>query len=469
MGSGMSVPSVTAEAAAAAAQPVRASGLDRLAMRGSIIELGGYGLNQALRLLTNLILSRLLFPEAYGLTAIVSVFMIALGMLTDVGLRDSIIYHERGDDPVFLDTVWTIQVMRGLGLWAVAVALSWPVAWLYGQPELCPLIIVASFANAIHGFGSTRMHTLSRHVQRGPIVVLEVVCKVVSMAVMFAWAWWSPSVWCLVAGGLAQALSETIGTHLLPGTHRNRFRIDPEASRQITSFGKWVFGSSALTFLAGEGDRILLGRLFSMAALGVYSIAGLLSSAAGLAVQRLTYAVLYGVLGKVARESPAELGRYYYAARLKLDLLAMPVLGLLMVLGPNIVGLLYDARYADAGWMLQILAVRVALQCALQPIGVCLMAMGQPRYHVPAHAGRFVMVWAGIPLGWFLGGVEGVLWATTVSELPMLAVFWTAFRRSGLLRLRRELVAPVAVATGALIGWMVQGGFSSPSSVTGGG
>jgi O-antigen/teichoic acid export membrane protein len=317
------------------------------------------------------------------------------------------------------------------------------------------LIIVASFANVIHGFASTRMHSLSRHVRRGPIVVQEVICKVVSMAVMFAWAWWKPSVWCLVAGGLTQALSETIGTHLLPGTHRNRFRIDREASREITSFGKWVFGSSALTFLAGEGDRILLGRLFSLAALGVYSIAGLLSSAAGLAVQRLTYAVLYGVLGRVARENRSALGEHYYRARLKLDLLAMPLLGVLMTLGPDIVRLLYDPRYHDAGWMLQILAVRVAMQCALQPLGVCLMAMGQPRYHVPAHAGRFVMVWGGIPLGWALGGVQGVLWATAVSELPMLVVFWTAFRRHGLLRLRREAVAPAAIAFGALLGWLI--------------
>ena len=69
-----------------------------------------------------MVLSRLLFPEAYGLTAIVTVFMVALGMLTDVGLRDSIISNERGDDVDFLNTAWTMQVIRGLPTLAAVAA-----------------------------------------------------------------------------------------------------------------------------------------------------------------------------------------------------------------------------------------------------------------------------------------------------------------------------------------------------------
>src|SRR5262249_20835240 len=110
--------SATASLPASAAQAE--SSLRRLVLRGSAIALMGYGLNQGLRLLTNLVLSRLLFPEAYGLTAIVTVFMVALGMLSDVGLKDSVITSTRGDDPQFLNTAWTIQIMRGFGLWVLA-------------------------------------------------------------------------------------------------------------------------------------------------------------------------------------------------------------------------------------------------------------------------------------------------------------------------------------------------------------
>lgn len=428
----------------------------QLAVRGSLIEIFGYVVNQGLRLVTNLVLSRLLFPEAYGLTAIVTVFMVALGMLTDVGLRDSIISNERGDDLDFLNTAWTIQVVRGFILWGLAAVAAYPVAWIYREPQLVRLIGVASFAMVIHGFSATKPHTLSRRVQRGSILFIEVASKVISMVVMFLWAWKSPTVWSLVAGGLTSTICEVVGSHLLRVGYNNWFRWEKEAAQQITSFGKWIVGSSAFTFLAGEGDRILLGRFLSMATLGIYSVAGLLSSAVGQVVNRLAFAVFFGLFSRVARERPHEVSRAYYKARLRLDLLAMPALGAVIVLGPTIVGLLYDSRYHDAGWMLRYLCVRVGLQCILYPCGVCLIALGRPRPQLYANAARFVTVWIGIPIGFYLGGLHGVLYATTVSELPMLVVFWVAFKRLGHLRLSRELVAVGAVVAGGLIGLLIK-------------
>src|SRR5204863_421086 len=69
-----------------------------------------------LRLGSNLILARLLVPEMFGLMALVNTFMMGLQMFSDVGIGPSIIQNRRGDDPAFLNTAWTIQVMRGMAL-----------------------------------------------------------------------------------------------------------------------------------------------------------------------------------------------------------------------------------------------------------------------------------------------------------------------------------------------------------------
>jgi O-antigen/teichoic acid export membrane protein len=297
---------------------------------------------------------------------------------------------------------------------------------------------------------------LARKVHRGPLLVVEVGSKVASMVVMFVWAKLSPTVWALVVGSLTQSILEVVGSHLLTTGYRNRLRWDTSSARTIRSFGKWIFGSSLFTFLASEGDRILLGRFLTMGMLGVYSVAGMLSATVGQVVNRLVSTVFYGVFSHVARDRPNEVGRHYYSARLKLDLLAMPALGAVIVLGPDIVNTLYDSRYHEAGWMLQFLCVRVGLQSILYPCGVCLIALGMPRYQFLANAGRFVAVWSGIPIGWHIAGIHGVLWGTTASELPMLVVFWAAFRRLGLLRASRELLAPVAALGGAALGLVVK-------------
>jgi O-antigen/teichoic acid export membrane protein len=446
----------------AGAGEIAAASLGARVRRGSKIELTGFAISQALRLVTNLVMSRLLFPEAYGLTAIATVFMVALHMLTDVGLRDSIINNARGNDEPFLNTAWTLQVVRGFALWFVACAGAWPLAWIYGDPQLVPIVIAASFVAVIYGFQSTASHTLSRNLDRGPLLKQEVLSKLVSMIGMVLWAWFDASVFALVAGAIVQAMCETVFSHtLLPVHYRNRFQWDRDSAREIGRFGRWIFGSSTFTFLANEGDRLLLGRLLSMASLGIYSVAGLLASAVWLVVGRLSQSVLYGMLSAVVRENPHEMSRHYYAARIRLDLLAMPALGGLMVLGPFVVSILYDHRYADAGWMLQILALRVAFQCVIGVSGICLLTLHRPHYHLPANAGRFVAVWGGIPVGYVLYGVRGVLWAAALSEIPALLVFFAGLRSVGVLRIRRELVAPIAVLAGMLLGLLVRLGISA--------
>ncbi len=48
--------------------------------------LGGVGGQQFLRLASNLILTRLMFPEAFGLMALIQTFMVGLQMFSDIGI-----------------------------------------------------------------------------------------------------------------------------------------------------------------------------------------------------------------------------------------------------------------------------------------------------------------------------------------------------------------------------------------------
>ena len=96
-----------------AATPAAAPSLAARALRASAITMGGFVASQALRLASNLVLTRLLFPEAFGLMALVTVFVMALVMLSDIGTGPAIMGSRRGDDPAFLDTAWTIQILRG--------------------------------------------------------------------------------------------------------------------------------------------------------------------------------------------------------------------------------------------------------------------------------------------------------------------------------------------------------------------
>ena len=136
-------------------QRLNGSSLMARALRSSMLTVGGFGAAQVMRLASNLILTRLLFPEAFGLMALVSVFMMGLQQFSDVGVTPAILQSRRGDERDFLNTAWTIQAVRGAGLWLLACALAWPMAWIYDEPQLLHLLPVASLTIASIG-GHTR-------------------------------------------------------------------------------------------------------------------------------------------------------------------------------------------------------------------------------------------------------------------------------------------------------------------------
>src|ERR687885_208624 len=112
------------------------SSLKNQALRGTVWTIAGYGASQVLRLGSNIILTRLLLPEFFGLMNLVNVFIIGLHLFSDVGLGPSVVQNKRGDDPDFLNTAWTIQVGRGIILWICSLILAWPVSQFYNEPQL---------------------------------------------------------------------------------------------------------------------------------------------------------------------------------------------------------------------------------------------------------------------------------------------------------------------------------------------
>lgn len=321
----------------------------------------GYGGSQALRLAANLILTRILFPEAFGLMALVSVVTVGLTMFSDVGIGPSIAQNARGDEPDFLNTAWTIQVIRGFGLWLAACLLAWPVAQFYGEPDLALYLPIAAISLVVAGFNPTRIETAHRHLLVGRLSVLDLSSQVIGIGAMVALALATGSVLALVVGGVIQTCAKLVLTHLfLPGPV-NRFRWERRAADELIRFGKWIFLSTAFWFVTSQGDRAILGKFLSLEVLGLYNIGFFLASFP----MMLGHAVTQRVLIPVYRDKPARADPANRAQQRRLRAgLSFGILGLLLVMaftGPALTQLLYDDRYLASGPMVTLIS------CALIP------------------------------------------------------------------------------------------------------
>ena len=430
-------------------------GLTKRLVRGSAFEFAGYGSAQLIRLISNLVLTRMLFPEAFGLAALVNILNHALAMLSDVGLPSMIIQSEHGDDQRFLNTAFTWQAGRSVVLWVIACAFAYPMSLIYDEPELLGLIPFGSLAIIILGLRSTAYYTKRRQLDVLPLMVIDVLAQVASVIAMVVWAEFDRSVWALLGGSIANAFVAVAGSHMLKVGYRNRFEWDKGHARSMMAFGKWVAGSSFLTFVSQQGDRLLMGRLLGAGTLGIYSTAAFLSAALGEATGRITHGVFFPAYSQVKAQGIPKLKEVFYRTRLAVDAAVIPGLAALCVLGPAVVHILYDSRYEEAGWMLRVLVVRVALSALTEPFQFCLLAIGESRYGFYLNLSRTVSLLVSVPLAFASFGVVGLVWGVALSEVPAFIVVYWGFVRHGLASPLHDARVPFFAAAGFAIGGLL--------------
>ncbi len=428
-----------------------------MALRSASWAVLGRLLGQGLRLLSNIILARLLFPEAFGLTAIVGVFIYGLVMFSDLGIGPSIVYNKEGEQPEFLRTAWTIQIIRGAVIAVGAALLAWPVAQIYDQPELTALLSVAGLGSFIQGFESTALHTQQRKLELGPVIRLEIIGQAVTIVVMVIWALLSPTVWALVGGSLAGIAAKAALSHVYLPRFAHRLHWDRHAAREVYRFGFWIFLSSMFTFVAVQGDRLLLGYYLSITMLGVYSVATRFTEALTNLQIGLTHSVLFPVFSETARSDRDALVERYYRVRLWTDVVFLSAAGVLFTAGHVLIDLLYDQRYQDAGWILQALAIQVGMSAFLTPGETLLFSLGKTYYAFARSFGRALWIVAGIPVTWHLAGLDGVVWWVAFSEVPVLLVTWTGLIKNRVLRPVFELRGLGIWGVAAALGWLIEG------------
>ena len=418
-------------------------------IRSTLWTTGGYGTSQVLRLGVNLLLTRLLQPQMFGLMTLVNIFVQGLQGFSDVGIGPAIIQSKRGDDPRFLNTAWTIQAMRGLTLGAVSAAIAWPVAQLYGEPQLIWLLPVAGLAAVIAGFNSTALFTLNRHLDVSKLTIQSLVGQIAGAAVMIVIAILHPSVWALLAGNIAAALSTLAFSHLLLPRARNRVDWDPSAAREMMSFGRWIFVSTLLTFLALQADRLIFGKLISLAELGVYGVAAMMAALPTQAILKLGSSVVFPAYSR-ARAAGSDFQTVFDRVRLPMLAGAALITTAMVAGGEYLIELLYDPRYHDAGRMLQLLAVSGWFQVMQITNGSALLALGSPRSVAVTNMVKLTAMVIFVPLGfwWYglLGGIVGII----LSDVMKYAASSILASRMGLHMLGRDLMLSTAVAATAL-------------------
>jgi O-antigen/teichoic acid export membrane protein len=424
----------------------------KLVRRGSFVALGGYAASQALRLGGNLVLWKILEPRAFGMVAIVNVLLQGLQMFSDIGVGPSIVQNPRGNEPTFLNTAWTIQVGRGVVLWLVATALSVPVAHFYAEPMLASLLPVAALAALFAGLNSTRLFSATRAIALGRLTLIDLGSQAVGLVVMISWAFFRPSVWALVAGGIVSAAVRMVMSHsLLPGI-RNRPLWDRESAASLIRFGRWVFLSTLLAFAVMQSDRLIFGGMIPMDQLGVYSIAVTWATLPSLIVDKVMSSALFPALSRA--NDVGALRNVYEKTRKPWLLLGAFGSACLVAAGPQLIDVLYDARAVNAGWIIQLLATAGWFLILETANATVLLAKGRSDWVAAGSFAKLVGMIALIWTGHALYGFPGALAGFAGSELARYVVSTVAVVKERVSLVPHDGLLTLAFGAASGLGWL---------------
>jgi O-antigen/teichoic acid export membrane protein len=417
------------------------SSIKQLAIRGALWTLVSYGASYGLRFLSNITLTRLLAPELFGLMVLMGTFISALHLFSDLGIGASIIRSDRAEEPEFYNTAWTIQVLRSAGIWICCLLLTWPIAQFYREPQLLWLFPIVSFTVVIEGFDSTSLHILNRQMAIKKVVMFELVVQAIGIVVMVTWALVNRTIWALVAGGLVSSIVRLVWSHQLNTGKPNRFTWNKDALHEFVSFGRWILLSTALNFLANQSDRLILGRLLSLEVLGVYGVAYTFADLPKSLIMSIGGKVLFPTYAKLAGLPRPEFRAKIERGRIPLLLVSITAISFLVSFGDILISVLYDDRYAAAGWMLPILAIGIWPIVLMVTIDTALLVMGMPHYISYGNMWSTAFLFGGMIIGYRFFGEVGAIAAVPISNIPLYLCVVYGLWKENLVCIKQDLYA----------------------------
>jgi O-antigen/teichoic acid export membrane protein len=364
--------------------------------------------------------------------AIAQSILTAANLLSDVGLQQAVVRSKRGHEKAFLDTIWTLQVAKGLLMFALMAAMGPFAARGYDQPALMEIMPGLGIAALISGFASTKIALVNRKIEIGRLTAIEIGSQVVGIVVMLAWAWAVPTTWALVAGNIANSLARVAASHWVLKGPGNSFAWDRSIVAEVWQFGGWVMLSSGVTFLVGEGRNLLNAALVDASVIGMMVLSSTLVFVVWNAIQQVSGRVLFPAYAEVWRDRPDNLPTVVERSR-RAQLLGGCAIAMIFALfGDRLVHLFYDSRYREAGAFIQIQAVGTMFSFLSASYSGVLWAIGRPGLNTVILAIQAAVVAVLVIVGHALGGTIGLVALSSCTGLVMYPINAYIYGKFGL-------------------------------------
>lgn len=243
-------------------------------IRGGAITIGAQACKFVLQLGVNVVVTRLLTPQDYGLLAMVNSVTGIVHLFKDLGLSTATVQKAEINHGQISTLFWVNMALSATGALLTA-AIAPVIAWFYGEPRLIGITLVLSLAIFLSGLTVQHSALLTRQMRFAALAIADITSILVAITTAIVLALYGAGYWALVLMQLALMITYVVAVWVMcswrPGPP-----VRHSGVRSMLAFGGNVTGFSFLHYLAQNLDNVLIGRYAGAQQLGVYAKASTL-------------------------------------------------------------------------------------------------------------------------------------------------------------------------------------------------
>jgi lipopolysaccharide exporter len=424
-----------------------------LSKRDPSIIIGTLLAQNLLRLISTLILTRLLAPADFGILGMISVVHYTINMLFDVGTDTFIVRHRDIEDRRFLDVVWTVRVARTLLSAAIIAVFAGLFSRLLGNNSLTGVLVVSALGLVAAAPQSLSLSIATRNKQLVLISSIDVFLAVLTLIVTVGFAFIFRNYWAAVISSIVGYGIRSLLSYLLFPSPVYRFAFDKKIVAEMWRFSRFVAGSSLITLFLSQIDKVVLGHFLSLEDFGTYILAVSLASVPQIFCSMYGQRVLFPTYTQAYRDDPNSMRRVFHQKLSRVGPLYCFAVGGLISFAPVLIAMMYQDRYAQAAYYVALLSIPSFFALSSVAATEALIAVGEVRATYHANLVRLGWLFPATGLAVYSGRTDAILVAIAFSELPATIYTWWKLRQHGVLSLRRELPTFLFGVLGIVVGW----------------
>lgn len=363
---------------------------------------------QTLQFIISIVLARLLMPHDFGLVGMITVFTGFIALFNELGFGVALIQKEKVTEQHYSSIFW-LNLLSGLSLTGVTIAIAPYVAKFYDEPQLASLMRLIATNFFISSMGTVQNAILVRTLQFRLLSIVEIVKIVFAGTVAVLLAINGYGVWSLAWQFLTISIVGNLGLWWATNW-RPQLSFSWAAVKDLVRFSINLLGFNTLQYWVRNGDNLLVGKYMGSEGFGIYSRAynimlfplNQISSVLGL--------VMLPALSRIQNDKKRTKLIYLRTVG-TIAFFTFPLMLGLFVAGEHFIVVLYGPQWSAVNPLLQIFSLLGLVQSINVTVGLIYQSQGRTDWLFRWGLVTGILLIGSIIIGVYLGTIETVAMA----------------------------------------------------------